>query len=90
MTKREILRFLASIHPLGLVPPVSLAGKLIYRDVCDLRLLWDAVVPPQIFNRWKKIENALPAKVEVPRSITAFEEPTDAVQLHAFGDTSSD
>ena len=70
--------------------PISLVGKLIYRDVCDQRWPWDAELLPQISNRWRKLENALPEKVEVPRSITVFEEPIEAVHLHAFGDTSSE
>jgi hypothetical protein len=44
----------------------------------------------QISKRWRKLENALPEKEEVPRSITALEEPIEAVYLHAFGDTSSE
>ena len=90
-TKREMLRFLASIYdPLGIVSPISLVAKLIYRDLCDQRCPWDAELSPQISNSWRKLENALPEKVEVPHSITAFEEPIEAVHLHAFGDTSSE
>ncbi|XP_028405771.1 uncharacterized protein LOC114528347 [Dendronephthya gigantea] len=90
-TKREMLRFLASIYdPLGIVSPISLVGKLLYRDVCDQRWPWDAKSPPQIFKRWRKLENALPKQMEVPHSIAAFEELIEAVHLHAFGDTSSD
>ena len=36
VTKREMLRFLASIYdPLGYASPVSFVGKLLYREVCD-------------------------------------------------------
>lgn len=42
VTKREMLRFLASIHdPLGLASPVSLVGKLLYQEVCEQHLPWD-------------------------------------------------
>ena len=42
-TKRGILRKLARIYdPLGLVSPLTLEGKLVYRDVCDAKLPWDA------------------------------------------------
>lgn len=36
LTKRGVLRKLAKVYdPLGLVSPVTLEGKLIFRDVCD-------------------------------------------------------
>ena len=49
VTKREMSRFLASFYnPLGLVSPVSLVGKLLYREVCDQNLQWDQKVPESI------------------------------------------
>ena len=43
VTKRGILAKLAKIYdPLGLVSPVTLQGKLIYRAVCDKKSAWDA------------------------------------------------
>lgn len=39
LTKRGILGRIAQIYDaLGLVSPVSLAGKVLCRDVCDLRI----------------------------------------------------
>ena len=41
-TKRGILRFLASIfHPLAIVSPVALCGKILYRKVYDLEIGWE-------------------------------------------------
>ena len=38
-TKRETLRKLAKIYdPLGLAAPITLQGKLIYRDICDTKI----------------------------------------------------
>jgi len=49
VTKREMLRLLASVYdPLGVASPVSLVGKLLYRDVCDQHLPWDLKVPEKI------------------------------------------
>ena len=49
VTKREMLLVLASVYdPLGLVSPVSLVGKLLYRDVCDQNLQWDQKVQESI------------------------------------------
>ncbi|XP_028405750.1 uncharacterized protein LOC114528320 [Dendronephthya gigantea] len=88
-TKREMLRFLASIYdPLGLATPTTLTGKLMYRQVCDQHIPWDAKVSESIADQWCKFENSLPERVEVPRSITTVQEPTKAIDLHVFGDTS--
>ena len=41
-TKRETLRQLAKIYdPLGIASPITLQGKIIYRDICDAKLPWD-------------------------------------------------
>ena len=42
-------RILASIYvPLGIVAPVLLQGKFIYRDVCDRKLTWDQQLPEEM------------------------------------------
>ena len=44
-TKRGILGKLASIYdPLGLIAPLTLTGKQIYRDVCEAKKPWDALL----------------------------------------------
>ena len=89
VSKREMLRFLASVYdPLGLASPVSLVGKLLYRGVCEQHLPWDQEVPESVAKQWKKFEKSLPDQVEVPRSVAGFQETIEAIDLHAFGDTS--
>ena len=45
-TERGILQYLAFVYdPLGLVSPVLLLGKLIFREVCDLKIGWDKPLP---------------------------------------------
>ena len=89
VSKREMLRFLASVYdPLGLASPVSLVGKLLYREVCDQHLSWDQKVPETVAKQWKKFERSLPDQVQVPRSLAGFKETIEAIDLHAFGDTS--
>ena len=44
-TKREVLRQLAKVYdPLGLASPSTLLGKLIFSDICDSKIAWEA--PP--------------------------------------------
>jgi hypothetical protein len=80
---------LAKIYdPLGLVSPTTLIGKLLYRDVCDLKPAWDAPVPRQPNIRWKKWFDGLPNDVQFPRSIVRHQETIESVDLHSFGDAS--
>ena len=89
VTKRGILRFLASVYdPLGVASPTTLTGKCLYREVCDCRLSWDEKVSDRIGQMWLKFVRNLRNKVEVPRSLPRLKEPIETVELHAFGDTS--
>ena len=48
-TKRSLLKGLASVYdPLGIVSPVMLKGKLIFRDACDAGLSWDEELPKEL------------------------------------------
>ena len=70
-TKRGILRFLASIFdPLGIISPVTLYGKILYRESSDLKIGWDEPITNDLLKKWSKWTSQLPEKVEVPRSIT--------------------
>ena len=54
-TKTRVLRKLAKVHDsLGLVSPVIHEGKMMCRDVCDLKLAWDAPLPDTLSKQWKK------------------------------------
>lgn len=65
VTKRNILTSLAKIYyPLGVVSQATLTGKLIYRDVCDLKLAWDTAVPNQLNCGWMKWVEGLVDDVE--------------------------
>ncbi|XP_022777784.1 uncharacterized protein LOC111319238 [Stylophora pistillata] len=53
-TKRGVLSHLAKIYdPLGLVSPVTLIGKQLYRDICDSKVSWDTQLPGPFLKRWK-------------------------------------
>lgn len=88
VTKREMLPFLASVYDPLLASPVSLVGKLLYRDVCDQYLPWDLKVPEKIAMQWKKFEKSLPGLVQVLRSLAAFQKTITGIDLHVFGDIS--
>ena len=48
-SKREVLKNLAKVYdPLGLATPLTLQGKLIYREICNLKVPWDAQLSKQL------------------------------------------
>ena len=89
-TKREVLGKIAKIcDPLGLASPITLEEKFLYRAVCEARIPWDQELPQELEIRWQTWENSLTDKVEVARSIAQHQEEISSIDLHAFGDASS-
>ena len=89
LTNCGVLAYLAKVYdPLGLVSPVLLEGKLIYRDICEAKCRWDAPIQATLLHRWKKWEKTLPCLISFTRSIPAHQEIIQEVKLHSFGDAS--
>ena len=89
-TKRGILGKVARIYdPLGLASPVTLSGKVLYRDACDSRIAWDAPLPRDLRDKWSKWEKNLPVQVNAPRSLAQYHEKILSIDLHGFGDASA-
>ena len=87
VTKRTVLSGLASVYdPLGIVSPVLLTGKILYRDICDEGLSWDEEITGQLKQRWQRFIKSLPERIEVPQSVTPAKESVKGIHLHAFGD----
>ena len=60
VTKREILKKIARIYdPSGLDSPVTLAGKMLYRETCDAQVPWDCDLPRELKNAWENWERML-------------------------------
>ncbi|XP_046863157.1 uncharacterized protein LOC124456893 [Xenia sp. Carnegie-2017] len=90
-TKRNILSRLAKIYdPMGIASPLLLQGKQIYREVCDLKLPWDAELIGKLKQSWEKWENTLPSEVTVPRAVLSFQEPVCSLEIQGFGDASGE
>ena len=66
----------------------TLGGKFLYGDICDAKLTWDAKLPSNLMQRWVRWEEKLPSHVTVSRSLAAYQEDIQAIELHAFGDAS--
>ena len=90
VTRRGILRKLAKIYdPLGLVSPLTLEGKLVYRAACESKAPWDAKLDDKLSQRWENWERITPKNKSIPRAIVDYREPVDELELHAFGDAST-
>ena len=88
-TKRGILRAMAKVYdPLGLVSPVMLEAKHLYRIVCEKNLPWDAHLEKEMEFIWHQWLKKLPDEITVPRSIVSLQLPLTEVKLHGFGDAS--
>ena len=49
MMKRDVLHTVNSIYdPLGLIEPLRIFGKHLYREACDLERCWDKILPPEL------------------------------------------
>ena len=89
VTKRTMLKTLSSIYdPLGLMSPVIVEGKHLYRLAVDEKKGWDSEVSKELKEKWIKWLSSL-KKVEVPRSIAPYLENITLIVLHHFMDASS-
>ena len=83
-----MLRTFASFYdPLGIMAPVPIEGKHLYRLAVDEKKGWDKEVSNELQVKWKKWIYGLKT-VEVPRSIAPYLEDVTAVILHHLMDAS--
>ena len=91
-TKRGILSTLASLFdPLGLVSPIGVTAKVLFQELCKLKLEWDEPIPEEKCLKWKiwLDDLKLVETIVVPRCLySKCEGDIISVQLHGFGDAS--
>ena len=88
-TKRGILKKIARIYdPLGVASPLTLCGKLLYHDACNLRIGWDEQMPSDLVAKWAKWESRSPERIAFIRALVQYQEPINSISLHVFGDAS--
>ena len=67
-TKRNILRALASIYELlGFASLCLFSGKIIYLNLCDLKVSWDKETPIDIQTQWLKWIKSFKTEIKIPR-----------------------
>ena len=56
ITKRSILSMIAILFdPLGLVSPIIVSAKVLFQDLCMMKLGWDDELPEEMKNKWKEL-----------------------------------
>ena len=88
-TKRNILKIAAMFFdPLGLISPVTLQLKLLFKQLCIEKYDWDTVISNDYFTQWTQILNELETlkKVEIKRTVLCCD--NKVLELHGFCDSS--
>ena len=53
-TKRGVLQYLASVYdPIGLISSTLVRGRMIFREICSLKIGWDMILPDQLKGKWE-------------------------------------
>ena len=72
--KQGILGKMAKVYdPLGLIAPLTLTAKQIYRELCKTKAPWDVKINGALLQCWKKWEEQLPSEQQVPRPIASYQ-----------------
>jgi hypothetical protein len=89
LTKRKIISAINSIYDvLGWSAPVTITAKIIFGEICLLKLHWDEEVPDEIAKKWKAWAKGLKSTpiVTVPRFVSTISH--SHFELHGFADAS--
>ena len=83
-----MLSYIASIYdPLGLISAIHVIGKVIYHELCDLKIPCDEEIPDIPKRKFKKwVQDISSNKIALPRTIPFKLESVTAIDLHVFGD----
>ena len=89
LTKRKMISVINSVYDvLGWSAPVTITAKLIFSEVCLLKLHWDQEVPSDIQRKWEAWQASLrkAPSITVPRCI--FKSQGNHFEIHGFADAS--
>ena len=73
-----------------MISPTLVRGKMIFIEICNLKIGWDTKLPDQLTRKWERWKQSLPTSVSVLRSIPEFQVYVQKIDLHTFGDASKD
>ena len=91
ITKRYLLKTIASIFdPLGVLSPAVVNLKLLFQEICSMKLDWDSPLPENLIIKWEKTLKRLQRlqPVHIPRFYFRNLNSFCNVELHGFCDAS--
>ena len=93
-TKQNILRVSAKFYdPLGIISPITLQAKLLFKSLCAENLTWDDPIPLKYAVQWRKfLDNLLKLQtLSIDRHLfTNTPSERNTIELHGFCDSSSE
>ena len=93
-TKRGVLATINGLYdPIGFVAPVTIAGKIIMRDIMSLKTDWDDPLPITLLSKWSIWEQSLVnlESLTIPRCYNHLvSSQITRRELHIFSDASKD
>ena len=92
-TKRSVLKTATKVFdPLGVISPTTLKAKLLFQELCLLKLSWDEELNSEhkrIWNKWL-LDLQFANSIFVPRYLFAdTKKIVDCCEIHGFADASS-
>ena len=90
LTKRSVLKVAAKLYdPPGIISPIFLPVKLIFQELCKLKVDWDEALSEEMKGKFSTWISSL--ETEEPISVNECyfgidREDIESLQLHAFGD----
>ena len=87
MTQQREVSF-RTYDPLGLVAPILLGRKSVYREVFELGSRWDQQLPEAMLKKWNKWNNNLLEKIAFLRAFRLQHGKIEVIDFHVFRDVS--
>ena len=90
-TKRNVLRISAMFYdPLGVISPLVLQTRLLFKNICNEKLDWDDVIPEKFAKEWSVLLKSLGniKHIDIDRYVSTTSNPDYIFELHGFCDAS--
>ena len=91
ITKRNVLKLSSMFFdPLGLISPIVLQMKILFKEACALKCTWDDVLNDKSIEKWKKFFKELEnlTSIKVGRYLFTNQYGVIEFELHGFCDAS--